>query len=387
MQEAIDVPSPLERARGRDSTSTPPRPPSEVEVAVIGGGQAALAAGYYLRRTGLRFVLLDEQEGPGGAWRHTWPSLRLFSPARWSSLPGWLMPHETLDGTAEYPTRDEAIAYLAAYEQRYALPVQRPVHVRAVHREAHRFLLETSAGPVRACTVISATGTWANSVLPDLPGQDRFRGTLLHSAHYAGPEPFAGRRVIVVGGGNSGAQIAAELSTVAALTWATREPPRFLPDEIDGRYLFEQATARYRALLAGRTPEPARSLGDIVAVPPVREARDRGALTTVPMFTRFTPSGVVWPDGRAEPVDAVIFATGFRPALAHLAPLDIADATGRVPVRPGGSGTRAAREPRLWLLGYGEWTGFASATLIGVGRTARSAVDEITAELAASCAP
>ena len=344
---------------------------------MIGGGQSALAAGYYLRRTPLRFALLDEQPAPSGAWRHAWPSLRLFSPAQWSSLPGWLMPRDPDDAPDGYPSREAVLRYLAEYERRYALPVERPVRVRAVHRHPGGFRLETREGDVHARAVVSATGTWASPIVPALPGQGDFGGTLLHSAAYAGPAPFAGRRVIVVGGGNSGAQIFAELSGVARATWATREPPTFLPDEVDGRYLFEQATARYRAVQDGRTPDPPRSLGDVVMVPPVRAARDRGALVAEPMFVRFTPAGVVWPDGRAEDVDAVIFATGFRPALEHLAPLGIVDAAGRVEIARGGSGTRSAREPRLWLIGYGEWTGFASATLIAVGRTARSAVEEI----------
>jgi putative flavoprotein involved in K+ transport len=344
---------------------------------VIGGGQAALAVGYYLRRSDLRFALLDDQDAPGGAWREAWPSLRLFSPAQWSSLPGWMMPRNPADEPDGYPARDAVLAYLAEYERRYAIPVERPVHVAAVTREGDRFILATDAGTVRARVVVSATGSWANPVLPAPPGQEQFGGMIVHSAHYAGPAAFAGKRVVVVGGGNSGAQIVAELSLVARVTWATLVPPRFLPDDVDGRYLFEQATVRYRALQQGRTPDPPRSLGDIVMVPPVRAARVRGALDAVPMFTRFTATGVVWSDGRGERVDAVIFATGFRPALAHLAPLGIVSRDGRVAIEPGGSGTRAADEPGLWLVGYGEWTGFASATLIGVGRSARATVDEI----------
>jgi cation diffusion facilitator CzcD-associated flavoprotein CzcO len=353
------------------------------DIAVIGGGQSALAAGYYLRRTPLRFVLFDDQPGPGGAWRHTWPSLRLFSPAQWSSLPGWLLPRDADDAPDGYPSRDAAIRYLAEYERRYELPVERPVRVHGVHRAGDGFRLDTTRGDVHARAVVSATGSWSSPVMPSLPGQSDFRGVLLHSANYAGPASFAGKRVIVVGGGNSGAQILAELSETAHVTWATREPPHFLPDDVDGRYLFEQATARYRALQEGRTPDPPRSLGDVVMVPPVRAARERGVLHAEPMFVRFTADGVVWPDGREERVDAVLFATGFRPALAHLAPLGVVGAEGRVEIARGGSGTRAAREPMLWLLGYGEWTGFASATLIGVGRTARAAVEEITSALGA----
>ena len=349
------------------------------DVVVVGGGQSALALGFYLRRSGRTFVLLDAQEGPGGAWRHAWPSLHLFSPAQWSSLPGWLMPR----GAGEYPTREETLSYLAEYERRYALPVERPVRVLAVRRaddDPHGpLLVETDRGTWRARAVVSATGSWANPFVPEIPGAATFGGLTVHSAHYAGPAAFAGRRVVVVGGGNSGAQIVADLLDVAAeVTWATREPPHFLPNEVDGRSLFEQATARWRAVQAGRTPDPPRSLGDVVMVPSVRAARARGALQAVPMFTRFTASGVVWADGRETPVDAIVWATGFRPALAHLAPLGVVGDDGRVATR----GTRAVAEPRLWLVGYGEWTGFASATLVGVGRSARATVEEVAAWLA-----
>jgi putative flavoprotein involved in K+ transport len=348
-----------------------------LDVVVIGGGQAALAVGYYLRRTGVRYALLDDQTSPGGAWQHTWPSLRLFSPPQWSSLPGWLMPRDPSHGRDAYPTRGEALAYLAEYERRYDIPVRRPVHVTTVRRHEGGYLLETSGGPLAARAVVSATGTWAHPVCPSLPDQARFNGTLLHSAQYPGPEPFLGQRVVVVGGGNSGAQIVAELSAASRTTWATREPPHFLPDDVDGRYLFEQATARYRAIQEGRAPDPPRSLGDVVMVPSVKDARSRGALVATQMFTRFTEKGVVWPDDREESVGAVIFATGFRPALAHLVSLGIVGTDGRARVLRDGSGTRADGEAGLWLVGYGEWTGFASATLIGVGRSARATVDEI----------
>ncbi len=105
----------------------------------------------------------------------------------------------------------------------------------------------------------------------------------------------------------------------------------------------------------------------------VRRARDRGALVAARMFTTLTETGVRWPDGRETCEDAIMLATGFRPALGHLATLGVAEPNGRISVR----GTRSVREPRLWLVGYGDWTGYASATLIGVGRSARATVEEI----------
>ncbi|MEU8435911.1 ArsO family NAD(P)H-dependent flavin-containing monooxygenase [Streptomyces sp. NPDC029216] len=340
-------------------------------VVVIGGGQAGLAAGYHLRRLGIEHVILDAQAAPGGAWQHTWDSLRLFSPAAYSSLPGRLMPAQ--EGQV-YPEAEHVVAYLADYEKRYELPVQHGVWVAAVHRDGAFLRVETDCGDWRARAVISATGTWTRPFLPAVPGRREFTGRQLHTVQYRSPAEFAGQRVIVVGGGNSGAQIAADLAGTTELTWVTQRPPRYLADDIDGRALFDHATARRRALDEGRTDTGGvASLGDVVAVPPVRAARDAGLLTAKPMFTRLTETGVEWADGIRAQADAVIWCTGFRPALAHFAGLRLRGTRGRIAT----DGTRAVDDPRLHLLGYGDWTGPASATLIGVGRPAREAARQI----------
>lgn len=347
---------------------------------VVGGGQAALAVGYYLRRARLEpedgYVILDAGEAPGGAWRHVWPSLTLFSPAEFSSLPGWRMPGT---GTAGMPPARHVVDYLTRYEQRYDLPVHRPARVSAVRcsgaRGAGPLVVESDIGVFEARSVVSATGTWGRPFVPRYPGMETFRGVQLHSAGYVGPERFAGMRVVIVGGGNTAAQLLAEVSTVAETTWVTLRPPVFLPDDVDGRALFAVATARRKALDAG-LPDTAgvRGLGDVVMVPSVHEARTRGVLHAREMFHRLTPDGVAWPDGTQQPADAIVWCTGFRPDLGHLTGLGLRGADGRIPT----VGTRAVGEPRLHLVGYGDWTGPGSATLIGVGRTAREAVDEIT---------
>jgi putative flavoprotein involved in K+ transport len=343
---------------------------------VIGGGQSGLAAGYHLRRLGLDFVILDAETTPGGAWQHSWDSLRLFSPAAYSSLPGRLMPPQT---GATYPDAQHVAEYLADYEKRYELSVERPVRVLGVHRDDQLLRVETDSGTWRARAVISATGTWWRPFLPAVPGRGDFGGRQLHTVAYRRPQDFAGRRVIVVGGGNSGAQIAADLAHDTQLTWVTQRPPRFLADDVDGRALFDAASARRRALDEGRTDTGGvASLGDIVAVPPVREARDRGLLKASPMFTRLVPGGVEWADGTHAEADVIIWCTGFRPALSHLAPLQLRGRRGHIAT----VGTRAVDEPRLHLLGYGDWTGPASATIIGVGRPAREAAREIAGLLA-----
>ncbi|MFG2616412.1 NAD(P)-binding domain-containing protein [Streptomyces sp. NPDC048507] len=220
------------------------------DVVVIGGGQAGLAAGYHLRRLGIDHVILDAWTAPGGAWQHTWNSLCLFSPAQHSSLPGRLMPVQ--EGEL-YPDAAHVVAYLADYEKRYELPVQRGVWVDAVRRDGTHRQVDSDAGDWRARAVIGATGTWTRPFIPAVPGRREFAGRQLHMVQYRSPSEFAGQRVIVVGGGNSGAQIAADLAHAGAgLTWVTRRRPRYLADDIDGRALFDAATARRRALDEGR---------------------------------------------------------------------------------------------------------------------------------------
>lgn len=346
-----------------------------LDVLVVGGGQSGLAAGYFLKRSGLSFQIVDGATRPGGSWPDYWDSLQLFSPAQWSSLPGWPMPA----GGDLYPHRDQVVAYLAAYEARYALPVRRPVNVHSLVRGNDVLVADTDDGKIAARAVLMCTGNFRAPHIPRIPGQHLFEGRSLHSAEYRRPGDFAGQRVLVVGGGNSGAQVFAELVDVADATWVTLDEPVLLPDEVDGRVLFERATLRYQAQQAGLPPpDLPGGFGDVVMVPPVRAVRDRGLLTAVRPFASFTRGGVVWPDGREEAVDAVIWCTGFRPALSPLAALGVLDSDGRVAV----DGMHARGEPRLWLLGYGSWTGEASATLVGLTRYARQAVSEITAFLA-----
>lgn len=346
------------------------------DIIIIGGGQMGLSLGYYLRRAKADFLILDAEHGPGGAWRHGWESLRLFSPAGYNSLPGWLMPPPDHKG---YPTRDDVLDYLTRYEERYQLPVRRPVRVEAVERADPHLRVRTDTGDFAALNVVSATGTWSKPYIPDIPGRDLFKGRQIHSAHYERPEDFAGQTVLVVGGGNSGAQIMAEVAPLARALWVTTEDPLFLPDDVDGRVLFERAVARMKA---GPRDTPVGGIGDIVMVPPVKAARDRGDLSSVRPFDCLTSDGVVWPDGSEMATDAIIWCTGFRPALAHLDELAVVEENGRVLVE----GQRSIKEPRLWLAGYGDWTGPGSATLMGAARTARDLAAAL-AKLQAKASP
>lgn len=323
-------------------------------VVIVGGGQAGLATAFYLLRAGVDVLVLDDQDGPGGAWRHVWPSMTLFSTADFSNLPGILMPAHN-----GFPPADHVIDYLAAYERRYAIPVERPVRVDRVESTGRalgegRFLLRAGDRSWTADHVVAATGTWASPFVPRLPGT--FSGRQWHSANYPGVEPFRGTRVAVVGGANSAAQIAAELTDVADVTWYTRSEPQWMPDDVDGRVLFQRNRERMLAILRGGEDPGADSLlGDIVMLPEVLAARDSGRLHATPMFTSLDELEQV-------SIDHLIWCTGFRPALGPIRAM-LKD---RTPTVDG-----------LHLVGYGDWVGPGSATITGVGPYAKAAARAI----------
>ncbi|HZK32247.1 MAG TPA: ArsO family NAD(P)H-dependent flavin-containing monooxygenase [Corynebacterium sp.] len=320
------------------------------EAIIIGGGQAGLATAYYLLRAGVDTLVLDDQDGPGGAWRHVWPSMTLFSTAEFSNLPGRRMP--PYDG---FPPSSHVIDYLGAYEQRYRIPVERPVRVSRVDYLDDSYLVQAEGRSWTAANVVAATGTWSAPFLPAYPGS--FPGTQWHSANYPGPEQFRGSSVAVVGAANSAAQIAADITGMAQVTWYTRHRPRWMPDEVDGRVLFRRNSQRALAIQRGE-PDPGTDsqLGDIVMLPEVLTARDAGRLAATPMFSSLNE----------VQADHLIWCTGFRPALGPVRRL----LNGRVPVFPG-----------LHLVGYGDWTGPGSATITGVGpyakQTARAIADPL----------
>ncbi|MCM4166325.1 putative oxidoreductase CzcO [Arenibacter antarcticus] len=336
---------------------------------IIGGGQAGLSVAYFLRRSSLEYLILDNQKKPGGAWLETWESLQLFSPTQFSSISGWQMPKSK----GEYPTKKEFIDYLNAYQERYDFPVQRNTAVIQVEKESGIFKIVTNRGVFHAKTVVSTTGTAKNPFVPNYPNQSDFEGTQLHSVEYRNPMIFNGKKVLVVGGGNSGAQILSEVSKVAEAKWVTLEPPQFMPEDIDGRYLFNQANSSY---LDNNTQnfEEEVSLSDIVQVESVKEGLKRGIYKAVRPFHSFYKHGVIWQNGEKEVFHAVIWCTGFRANLQHLEALNIIE-DNRVKTK----NTRSLKEPNLWLVGYGKWTGFASATIYGVGKTARATANEIRA--------
>ncbi|HBF82827.1 MAG TPA: pyridine nucleotide-disulfide oxidoreductase [Streptomyces sp.] len=342
----------------------------ELDVVVIGAGQAGLSAAYHLRRAGSEpdrdFVVLDHAPRPGGAWQFRWPSLTYGKVHGMHSLPGM----ELTDADDSRPSSEVIGAYFAAYERRFGLRVHRPVEVGAVREgEGGRLLVETSEGAYAPRALINATGTWDRPFWPRYPGQESFRGRQLHTADYPGPAEFAGLRVVVVGGGASGTQHLMEIAEVAAATyWVTRRPPVFH----EGPFGQEQGRAAV-AMVEERVRRglPPQSVVSVTGLPlndTVRRAREQGVLDRLPMFERITEDGVAWADGRTAEADVILWATGFRPAVDHLAPLRLREPGGGIRVED----TRAVRDPRVHLVGYGP-----SASTIGANRAGRAAVRSV----------
>lgn len=340
-------------------------------MAVIGAGQAGLSSAYFLRRAGfgpdVDFVVLDHSPRPGGAWQFRWPTLTFETVHGIYQLPGMSLDDSPADRAPKTPVADAVPQYFGEYESRFDLRVRRPVHVRSVRDDADgRLLIETDAGVWSSRALINATGTWDKPFWPHYPGQETFRGRQLHTADYLGPAEFAGQRVVVVGGGASAIQLLGEIATVAAGTlWVTRREPEFIEEPLDadwGRAVEERVADRVRR---GLPPESVVKATGSPVTQAVRDGLDRGILDRWPMFHRITPDGVAWDDGQVEAADIIVWATGFRAAIDHLAPLRLRRSGGGVAVE----NTRALDDPRVFFVGYGP-----SASTIGANRAARVAV-------------
>jgi cation diffusion facilitator CzcD-associated flavoprotein CzcO len=347
-----------------------------LESVVIGAGQAGLAASYFLRQRGIHHVVLDANPEPGGAWQHRWSSLSMADVHGVADLPGSTAP-EVSRRAANRVVPD----YFGDYERSHGLPVLRPVRVDRVDSDGELLVARAGEHEWRTRTLVNATGTWTRPFVPYYPGIETFRGEQVHTAQYPGVDHFRGRRVLVVGGGASAVQLLGELAPVTDTLWVTRRAPVWR-DEFDSAAGLAAVTAVEERVRRGLPPASVVSVTGLALRPQEQEAARLGAYERLPMFARIEPDGVRWGDGRFERIDVILWATGFRPAVDHLAPLGLRSPEGGialVPV-PGNvqGATTAERDPRVQLVGYGP-----SASTIGASRAGRQAALAVSRHLAA----
>lgn len=343
-------------------------------VVVIGAGQAGLSVAYHLRRLGLApgsdLVVLDRAPSTGGAWQFRWDALRLGAAHRVHDLPGMrAMGLSFDDADRGRPARDVVGEYYRRFEQHYDLRVRRPVTVTAVTRAEGGLCVSTrtpdgAEGRILAEVVVNASGTWGTPFVPWYPGRDVFRGRQLDTTQYRSASEFAGQDVVVVGGGTSAIGFLLELDGVARSTrWFSRRPVSWSDSAaLDLESAVAAVDEQDRAAREGRVLPSIVSGTGVPISRRIRAGLDRGVLRDERVFVRLDEDGVVTADGEHVHADAVLWATGFRADLRHLAPLRLRTAAGGVVVAEG----RSEEEPRLFLAGYGP-----QASTIGANRAGR----------------
>ncbi len=359
--------------RQPDVSLGPDRAPAfAAPVIVVGGGQSGLAAACALHELGMPAIILEASARPAGSWPRYYDSLHLFSPAEYSSMPGMPFP----GAPDRYPGRDEVADYLERYAARLDVEIRTSTRVATIRQDGRQFIVVTECGQaLRASGIVAASGSFSNPYRPAFPGDQGFTGELSHVADYRNPAPYTGQRVIVVGAGDSAAQVANELAPVAAVTLASRHAMRFIPQRLGDKDI------HYWLRETGFDTLPPEWLSKITGGSVVTDsvgfqqtlADDRADRR--PMFTELDGNKVIWSDGQRETVDAIILATGYRPSLNYLHELGALDSEG-TPVHVRGiSSTHAG----LVYLGLEFQRSFASNTLRGVSHDARAVIAPLAA--------
>jgi putative flavoprotein involved in K+ transport len=355
--------------------------PEHFETVVVGGGQAGLATGYHLAKRERPFVILDGNDRIGDSWRSRWDSLRLISPAGLSGLPGWPFPA----GEWAFPTKDEVADYLESYADRYALPVRTGVRVESVRRNGSGYLLSARDLKLEADNVVVASGRFQRPRVPDFASELDEDIVQLDSAQYRNPSQLREGGALVVGAGNSGAEIALEVSRLHQ-TWLSGRDVGQTPVQHGGRLdrLFAPVFwfVIYRVLttktFVGRKVRP-KALDATPPLEPVRR-KDLAAagVERVPRMVGVEDGLPVLEDGRALSVRNVVWCTGFDADYGWV-DLPVFDQRGE-PVDERGVVEDA---PGLYFVGRYFQFALASALLGGVGRDAEYVAEHIVKRSAA----
>jgi putative flavoprotein involved in K+ transport len=352
----------------------------EIDTVVIGGGQAGLSVGHHLARRRRQFVILDAEERIGDVWRKRWDSLRLFSPARYDGLDGLRFP-----GSQDaFPAKDDMADYLETYAQHFGLPVRSGVKVTRVSRKDGRYLVEAKGLSMVARQVVIATGQYQRAKVPDFAAELSPAIVQLHASHYRNPNQLRAGPVLIVGAGNSGAEIGLELSRTRRVLMAgpdTGEIPFSNTSKLSllifTRFLFRIV---FHRLLTIRTPMGRRARRKTLnhAVPLIRTKKAdllAAGVKRIGRITQVVGGKPALADGRAVDVESVIWCSGFRTDFSWI-DLPIFDADGqprhRAGVVPG--------EPGLYFVGLHFLYAMSSSMVHGVGRDADRIAGHINGE-------
>jgi putative flavoprotein involved in K+ transport len=331
-------------------------PTNPFDVVVVGAGQAGLAIGHFLKRQDRRFLIVEAADSVGAAWRTRWDSLVLFTPRRYDSLPGLTFPGDP-DG---YPTRDEVIAYLDWYTTTFELPVELNSPVRSLDRNDGNFVLDLEGRSIAAEQVVVATGPFQTPRLPKLAdqlGSDVFQ---IHSTAYRNASQIPNGTGLVVGGGNTGFQIAKELSSTHQVHLAVGSRQTPLPQTILGRDLFWWLTkvGLLNKTVDSRIGQRLRERETLIGSSP-RELRRRHAVDLKPRAVSASGRTVTFADGSDLEVDSVIWATGYRPDYSWISLPVLDPTTGQARHRRG-----VTDVPGLYFLGL-TWQYTRGSALVG----------------------
>lgn len=344
---------------------------------VIGGGQAGLAVGHFLARQGENFIILDKNPSTGDVWRGRWDSLRLFTPSQFDSLPGMPFPKSK----NYFPPKDEVADYLEEYARRFNLPVHHNVKVESLQRTGQNFQISAGAARFSAKNVIVATGPFQAPRTPSFSKELGPGIQQLHSSDYFNPKQILAKSVLIVGSGNSGAEIAIELAKAGKQVWlAGRDVGRVpanspLGKLFDGRLVWWFMTH----MLTVKTPIGRRMQANGLhhGTPLGRARREeiaRAGVILTPRMSGVQSGKARLEDGRILPADGVIWATGFRPDY-HWIELPILDEQG-YPLHTQGV---VQSSPGLYFIGLPFQKGLSSSLLGGVGKDAAYVAGQITA--------
>ncbi len=338
------------------------------DTVIIGGGQAGLAAGYYLSQQGADYTILDENQRTGDSWRKRWDSLRLFTPSQNNYLPGLKFPKPDY----YFPTKDETADFLESYANRFTLPVQYGTQVDSLSPNENGYTISAGDKHFHARNVIIASGAFHVPQTPPLAKDLNPAILQMHSSAYRNPEQVPASQVVVIGAGNSGAEIALELAKNGKQVWLSGRDVGRIPAEKLGRFFGGRLYWWFlRRVLTTKTPIGRRMKANVLehGNPLIRTAREDVRAAGVEFTSRIagTQDGLpVTADGKLLPVQGIIWATGFQPDYRWIK-LPIFDEHGR----PRHSAGVVASAPGIYFLGLHFQTGLASSLLGGVGEDAR----------------